>query len=676
MYIVILLSQWNNATILLQILIFSFILRVPVEQEEILDISGIQESDEVFDVTPLTYSPEFKEKYMPPPADWKFEWTEDLARKTCIQTFDNVTALETCRQFANLKTDDYIASCMTDIKETGGTTLLQGTILAMFSVCLSEVSRNETLLVTPSNNSTNGTSGSTETSGVVFKSMLDEIKASYARTTAVKKEFVITAVNNEKQSSHSPVIEKAEYKSFSAVSCPLPTSSERRRKRSISDKTADGYDISLSNDGTNFGDEATILIYDDECYSCNVTSVTCTLLSSCSLTTIETSSVSSDSVVITDSTAKTSPTSQPTNLLTTTTTPQTQSSASETTTKTVEPTEDSNDMIVIICGTVAGICLLVAIGFIVYCKCKQSNSTQNNFFPDFDGQNVAPYITHMQSKGEFKKETSSLANLDMQWLDNRPKTPEHLNSSFPFITNDKIALPEFETPIWKDRNSDGGGVIMYYKSNINIKRRLDLEHDILEIMWFELKTKLHVILINITYRSERFSPSNFLSLYDMMLKRALDETNHIICLGDLNKNFLLNLPNCISDILSINGIFNTISDATHFDSRTGSLSLLDPILITDSIHFIDSSIIPINKDIIDHEGTYITVRSGFSNTKSFKRTIWDYKRGDYNLMKQTVSEVEWNKSLDNDISIHESCNILTDEFLKVTESCIPKKSNY
>ncbi|CAG2217259.1 unnamed protein product [Mytilus edulis] len=197
----------------------------------------------------------------------------------------------------------------------------------------------------------------------------------------------------------------------------------------------------------------------------------------------------------------------------------------------------------------------------------------------------------------------------------------------PFITNDKIALPEFETPIRKDRNSDGGGVIMYYKSNINIKRRLDLEHDSLEIMWFELKTKLHVILINITYRSERFSPSNFWSLYDMMLKRALDETNHIICLGDLNKNFLLNLPNCISDILSINGLFNTISDATHFDSRTGSLSLLDPILITDSIQFIDSSIIPINRDISDHEGTYITVRSGFSNSKSFKRTIWDYKRG-------------------------------------------------
>ncbi|VDI31793.1 Hypothetical predicted protein, partial [Mytilus galloprovincialis] len=79
-------------------------------------IRDTQESDEVFDISPLTYSPDFQEKYMPPDADWKFEWTEDLARETCIQSFDNVTALETCKEYANLNTDDYIESCMTDIK--------------------------------------------------------------------------------------------------------------------------------------------------------------------------------------------------------------------------------------------------------------------------------------------------------------------------------------------------------------------------------------------------------------------------------------------------------------------------------------------------------------------------------------------------------------------------------
>jgi hypothetical protein len=38
-----------------------------------------------------------------------------------------------------------------------------------------------------------------------------------------------------------------------------------------------------------------------------------------------------------------------------------------------------------------------------------------------------------------------------------------------------------------DRNSHGGGIIMNHKSNINILRGVDLEHEHVENMWFELK---------------------------------------------------------------------------------------------------------------------------------------------------------------------------------------------
>lgn len=40
---------------------------------------------------------------------------------------------------------------------------------------------------------------------------------------------------------------------------------------------AEGYEITLSNDGVNFGNEVTILIYDDGCFSCNI-SMTCVSL--------------------------------------------------------------------------------------------------------------------------------------------------------------------------------------------------------------------------------------------------------------------------------------------------------------------------------------------------------------------------------------------------------------
>jgi hypothetical protein len=91
---------------------------------------------------------------------------------------------------------------------------------------------------------------------------------------------------------------------------------------------------------------------------------------------------------------------------------------------------------------------------------------------------------------------------------------------------------------------------MYYKTHVNIKRRVDLENPLVECMWFELKTKLQNILINIIYRSERQSQHRFWNFFDAMLKNAMEESNHLICMGDLNKNFL-NLPSNINDLISI-----------------------------------------------------------------------------------------------------------------------------
>jgi hypothetical protein len=57
-------------------------------------------------------------------------------------------------------------------------------------------------------------------------------------------------------------------------------------------------------------------------------------------------------------------------------------------------------------------------------------------------------------------------------------TEIHLNIN---ITDSDISLFGFEIPVRKDRNSHGGGIIMYYKSYMNATRCKDLEHDLVEI---------------------------------------------------------------------------------------------------------------------------------------------------------------------------------------------------
>ena len=120
-------------------------------------------------------------------------------------------------------------------------------------------------------------------------------------------------------------------------------------------------------------------------------------------------------------------------------------------------------------------------------------------------------------------------------------TETHLDNS---ISDTDIRLPSFEVSIRRDRNcSSGGDIIFYYKSFVNVERRQDLEHgDLQECMWFELETKFQSILININYRSVRQAPAYYCQYLDFMLKRTLDENCNIICLGDLNINFMANIP--------------------------------------------------------------------------------------------------------------------------------------
>ena len=76
------------------------------------------------------------------------------------------------------------------------------------------------------------------------------------------------------------------------------------------------------------------------------------------------------------------------------------------------------------------------------------------------------------------------------------------------ISDVDIILLRFNTKPFKlDRNCHGGGIILYYKENINISMRPDLQIDGTEVMWIEIKVS--IILLNIIYLSPTESGSLF-----------------------------------------------------------------------------------------------------------------------------------------------------------------------
>jgi hypothetical protein len=89
--------------------------------------------------------------------------------------------------------------------------------------------------------------------------------------------------------------------------------------------------------------------------------------------------------------------------------------------------------------------------------------------------------------------------------------------------------------------------------------------------------------------------------------------------------------------------------------------------------FYQSDTIQIDRKISDHNGTCVTIRCGYSNLKSYPRTLCDYKRGDFELMKQKIAAENWEILIQNERDINIACTNFKKAFLDISELCIPKK---
>ncbi|CAC5414798.1 unnamed protein product [Mytilus coruscus] len=85
--------------------------------------------------------------------------------------------------------------------------------------------------------------------------------------------FIETETHIDFQENEEAFTHRGIYKSLFLMFCEIP---ESRRRRSADVSTiANGYFISISNDGLNFTEELAVVSFDARCYSCNVTDFWC-----------------------------------------------------------------------------------------------------------------------------------------------------------------------------------------------------------------------------------------------------------------------------------------------------------------------------------------------------------------------------------------------------------------
>ena len=242
------------------------------------------------------------------------------------------------------------------------------------------------------------------------------------------------------------------------------------------------------------------------------------------------------------------------------------------------------------------------------------------------------------------------------------------------INNSDIAITNYRQPFRNDRENDPhGGVAVYVKNNIPCMRRTELEILNVESVWIEIRLKYKRLLIGTFYRPPN-SDQSVLSNIERSIDLAIDTgISDIIILGDFNLNMLKPASSRpISNICQQYNLQQIITEPTHFTETSNSL--IDLVLVSNPESILLSGVGDpfLGQEIRYHCPIFVVFKYNRNHALSFKRQIWKYQEGDYELLKHMISNTDWETLRNDDIDIY-AVNV-TDHILNLTKECIPNKT--
>ena len=191
-------------------------------------------------------------------------------------------------------------------------------------------------------------------------------------------------------------------------------------------------------------------------------------------------------------------------------------------------------------------------------------------------------------------------------------------------------------------------------------------------MWVELKLKNKLVLFGLFYRHPN-SNQDINNKIEQSIDLAYD-TNipHIIVAGDFNYNYLE--PAGRHKILSIFNQYNldqVISEPTHYTEK--SSSLIDLLFTNNQTNILYSGVGEafLDQNIRYHCPIYAIFKFDKYKQQSFKRKIWKYDYGNYELLKEYINTFDWTSLKHENINIY--AEKITDKISELCDKTIPNK---
>ena len=222
------------------------------------------------------------------------------------------------------------------------------------------------------------------------------------------------------------------------------------------------------------------------------------------------------------------------------------------------------------------------------------------------------------------------------------------------VDTDDLMLESYNQPERKDRVGDcHGGVILYVKETLFYKRRVDLEIRGVENIWIELANNHKRVLFGVFYRPPN-SDANYFSNIEDSLALAVDTgISDVIVTGDFNLNMLnVRTSRKIESLCIQFSFYQSIDKPTHFTENTSSL--IDIVLVSNKDHLLFSGVGDpfLNQELRYHCPVYGILKFSKPKFKTFLRHVWYYDRGNFNLLREKATTLDWESLQDNDINVY------------------------
>ena len=244
------------------------------------------------------------------------------------------------------------------------------------------------------------------------------------------------------------------------------------------------------------------------------------------------------------------------------------------------------------------------------------------------------------------------------------------------IPDADLLIPGYRRPFRRDVSRHQCGVLVYVSENIPAKRRKDIEPHDAEIICIEVQTGPKKILISNCYRAPHHDSVDFCSSISDIITNNVNSYDDMIFLGDMNgRNTLFwgdDITNTDGRILQAFFHQYDFGNMIHEPTRIveNHMSCIDLIFTNSPFIFTEVGTRDKIVDICDHCPVYGKLLYDYKKSQPYKRSVWNFKNGDYDKFRNLILNAPWLSCYDNnnvDNTVQNFMNML----LMCAEACIP-----